>query len=67
MVLPKILYHHRSLLCRAFSVAPDLVAATNYAGLEDWPHNRNPCSQLDLVANDDGIRSHSQGVLQATW
>jgi len=66
MVLPKILYHHRSLLCRAFRVALDLAPATNYAGLEGRAHNRNPCSQLDLVANDDGIHSHAQGVLQAT-
>ena len=65
MVFPKILYCHCSLLCRASGVAPDLVASTNDAGMEDRTHNRNPCSQLDLVPNHDGIHSYSQGVLQA--
>ena len=65
MVFQKILYYHRSLFCGAFGVAPDLVASTNYAGMEDRTHNRNPCSHLDLVPSDDGIHSYSQGVLQA--
>ncbi len=65
MVFPKILYYHRSLLCGASGVAPDLVASRNGAGMEDRTHNRNPCSQLDLVPSHDGIHSYSQGVLQA--
>ena len=65
MVFPKILYYHRSLLCGASSVAPYLVASTNDAGMEDRTHNRNPCSQLDLVPNHDGIHPYFQGVLQA--
>jgi len=65
MVFPKILYYHRSLLCGASGVAPDLVASTNNAGMEDRPHNRNPCYQLDLIPNYDGIHPYSQGVLQA--
>ena len=65
MVFPKILYHHLSLLCGTSGVAPDLVASTNDAGMEDRTHHRNPCSQLDLVASHHGIHSYSQGVLQA--
>ena len=66
MVFPKILYYHRSLLCGAAGIAPDLVASTNDAGMEDRTHNRNTCSQLDLVPNHNGIHSYAQGVLQAT-
>ncbi len=65
MVFPKILYYHRSLLCRASGVAPDLVATTNDAGMEDRTHNRNPSSQLGLVPSHNGIHQYSQGVLQA--
>ena len=66
MVFPKIIYYHRSLLCGAFGIAPDLVASTNNAGMEDRTHNRNTCSQLDLVPNHHGIHSSAQGVLQTT-
>ena len=65
MVFPKILYCLRSLFYRASGVTPDLVASPNDAGMEDRTHNRNPCSQLDLVPSHDGIHSHSHGVLQA--
>ena len=65
MVFPKVLYYHGSLLCGASGVAPDLVAPTNDAGMEDRTHNGNPCSQLDLIPNHDGIHPYSQGVLQA--
>jgi len=65
MVFPKILYYHFNLLCGASGVAPDLVASTNDASMEDRTHNRNPCSQLDLVPKHYGIHSYTQGVLQA--
>lgn len=65
MVFAKVLYYPRSLLCRASSVAAHLVAPTNDAAMEDRTHNRNPCPELDLVPNDDGIHPNSQGVLQA--
>jgi hypothetical protein len=65
MVFPKVFYHHDGSLCGASGVAPDLAAPTNDAGMEDWTHNRNPCSQLDLVPNYDGIHPYSQGVLHA--
>ncbi len=57
MVFPKIIYYIRSLLCGASGIAPDLVATTNDTGMEDRAHNRNTCSQLDLVSNHDGIDS----------
>jgi hypothetical protein len=59
MVFPKTRYYHRSLLCGAPGVAPDLVASTNDAGMENRTHNRNLCSQLDLVPSHDGIDSYS--------
>jgi len=66
MVFPKIFHYNRSLLCGASGIAPDLVASPNDAGMEDRTHSRNPCCQLDLVPNHDGIHSYSQGVLQAS-
>ena len=48
----------------AAGVAPDLVASTYKAGMEDRTDDRNPCSQLVLVANHDGIHPYDQGVLQ---
>lgn len=65
MVFPKIRYYPSRRLCGASGVAPDLVASTNNACMEDRTHNRNPCSQLDLVPSHDGIHSYSRGVLQA--
>ena len=65
MVFPKIVYYHRGLLSGIPGVAPDLVASTDDAGMEDRTHHRNPCSQLDLVPYHDGIYSYNQGVLQA--
>jgi len=65
MVFPKILYYYRGLLCGTPGVAPDLVASTNDAGMEDRTHNRNSCPQLDLVSSHNGIHSYPPGVLQA--
>lgn len=66
MVFPKILYNHRRLFCGTAGIAPDLVATKNDAGMEDRTHNRNTCSQLDLVPSHYGIHSIAQRVLQAT-
>ena len=66
MVFPKVLYYHRNPLRGAAGIAPDLVAPTNFLGMEDRTHNSNTCSQLDFVSNHNGIHSYPQGVLQAT-
>ena len=52
-------------VCPVGPPAPDFVASTNDAGMEDRSHHRNPCSQLDLVPNHDGIHSYNQEILQA--
>ena len=64
MVFPKILYYNRSLLCGASGIAPDLVASTNNAGMEDRTHDRNPYSHLDFVPKHFGLHSYVKGVLQ---
>jgi len=63
MVFPKTLYDLCLLLGGTSGVAPDLVAATNDAGMEDRTHHRNPCAQLDIVPKHDGIYPCNQGVL----
>jgi len=67
MIMKKCPYYHRSLLCGAPGIAPDLVASTNDAGMEDRTHNSNTCSQLDLVPNHNGIHSYAQGILPTDW
>ena len=48
MVFSKIVYGHRSLLCRAAGIAADLVAPQDNAGMEDRAYIGDHLSQLDF-------------------
>lgn len=59
MVFSKNIYCNRVLLCGTSSIASDLVAPTNFAGMEDWSYNRNTYPKLDFVPGHDGIHSYA--------
>ena len=65
MVFQEIICYNCNLLCWASGITLDLVAATNYFGMENRTYNRNIYSQLDIVRDYDGINSYHQGVLQS--
>ena len=65
MVFQDIVHCPRDLLCGAFCIAVDLVAAEYATSLENRTVDQHPCTQLVLVPSNPDVDQHLETVLRS--